>query len=492
MRIENVDFGRIDAESDAKLKEYFVDTGVLRRLARGERQFVIGRKGSGKTALFQQADSTFDRVTLIRLEFSDYAWEKHKAIKELGLPDENAYTASWLFTFLMAACKEWRKSPDKSVSKPADEVYLRVYGKEDPGTLELLVDKLRRLRRVDLPNAGDLGGLGGFELEELPEGATLARAANVWNERLLQLASDLFPKAPVTILVDRLDDGWDASEEIRNMLAGAIKATRTLNLRFGVEGLPRPVIIFLRSDIFAELRFNDKNKIGGDTEYLEWNDFALLNVINARIAKSLDIPHENAWENVFSPEQMRQRAFISSYLLKRTMQRPRDIIAFCIYCREAALKEGHERVETSDVYEAERAYSRHIYDELVDEMHKQIEDVATLFKSLRLLGYMRFRFPEWVEAVKRISPAAGEVEAERRLKILFDHGVVGVPKVGGKGGGTSFEFVYQDRYLDPSFDGDLVVHPSLRKQLDLKDAKAGAGADDGGTQDYDQLDFASE
>ncbi len=473
--LNKVDFGRIDAESDTNLRDYFVDTGVLRRIADGSRQFIFGRKGAGKTALFQQAQAVLNETKVLSLEFSDYAWEKHKAIKELGLPPEGAYMTSWLFTFLMAACDEWKRSENPAVSKPANKTYELIFGKEQAGIREVLIDKLRRLRRLDLPKMGDMGGLGGFELEDLPDGPKLARAANYWNQKLLELANEVYIHSPFTILVDRLDDGWDASQEIRDMLAGAIKAARSLNLKYGRPGLPRPVVIFLRSDIYAELKFNDKNKISGDIEYLGWADDELLDVVRERIAKSINVSPEAGWDLVFSPDQMRQRAFISSYLLKRTMQRPRDIIAFCMYCREAALRDGHSRIETSDIYEGERAYSRHIYDELVDEMHKQIADHESLFKAVRIIGYTRFRFQAWLDAVKRLAPEITPVEAEQRLKTLFDFGVIGVPKVGGKGGGTTFEFVYQDRYLDPRFDGDLVVHPSLRKQLDLRDARADPG-----------------
>ncbi len=475
MSIENVDFGRIDAESDSKLGEYFVDTGILRRVQKGERQLIVGRKGSGKTALFQQAERGINDTRIIRMEFSDYAWETHKAIVELGLPAENVYSSSWLFTFLMAACNEWRKSSDKAISRPASEIYNKVYGNEDTGILSLLIDKFKRLRKLELPNAGELGGLGAIEFGDPSDGAKLARAANVWNQKLLELASTLYPMLPITILVDRLDDGWDASMEIRSMLAGALKAARTINLKFGRSGSPRPVIIFLRSDIFAELKFNDKNKMGSDIEYLEWKDDALLDIVKERIAKSLGVTRDKAWDMAFSPKEMRQRAFIGSYLLKRTMQRPRDIIAFCINCKNAAVDAKHSVVETSDVYEAERAYSRHVYDELVDEMHKQIPDHAQLFRIIRLLGYMRFRMDDWIRSFRQINPTAAQHEVERQLKVLFDFGIVGVPKVGGKGGGSSFEFVYQDRNLDPRFDGELVVHAGLRKHLDLKDTRVGSG-----------------
>lgn len=470
--LELVNFGEVDAESDTHLTDFFVDTGVLRRMGDGSRQFIIGRKGSGKTALFQQAPTSIKGSQVIPMEFSDYAWEQHKAVKELGLPAEGTYTASWLFTFLIASCNAWRKSSNKEISKAANDVYEGIFGVENTGALGALFDRLKRLRRLDLPNAGDLGGLGGFELEELSDGSKLARAANLWNQKLLELGDSIYRLEPTTILVDRLDDGWDATPEIKDMLAGAIKAARTLNFRYARANSPRAVLLFLRSDIFAELDFNDKNKVSGTIEYLEWNDDELLQVIRQRIAKSLSVTQELAWEAVFSPDQMRQRAFISSYMLKRTMQRPRDIIAFCKFCRDAAVKEKHHRIETVDIYEGEIGYSRHIFDELRDEIHKQVPDYNSLFKVLRLLGYTRFRLPSWHEAEKRLNPNITQDAAAQRLKTLFDFGIIGVPRVGGKGGGSKFEFSYQDRYLDPNFDSDLVVHPSLRKHLSLRDATA--------------------
>jgi ATPase subunit of ABC transporter with duplicated ATPase domains len=53
MSIKSVDFGRIDAEAEQNLGGYFVDTGVLAKLTNGSKYLVIGRKGSGKTALFK-------------------------------------------------------------------------------------------------------------------------------------------------------------------------------------------------------------------------------------------------------------------------------------------------------------------------------------------------------------------------------------------------------------------------------------------------------
>ena len=51
--IEKVDLGDLAAENEIKgLTSYFVPTGQYNEAKRGRAQLVVGRKGSGKTAIF--------------------------------------------------------------------------------------------------------------------------------------------------------------------------------------------------------------------------------------------------------------------------------------------------------------------------------------------------------------------------------------------------------------------------------------------------------
>lgn len=468
--IRDVDFGRFDAESDQNLDKYFVDTGALDRIGRGERQFVIGRKGSGKTALFKHPSKWMGKSSVVQLEFSDYAWESHKAIVELGLPLENAYTTSWIFTFLVSACRKWMSSVDSSVAERARKVYVEIYGADEVGDLsDILFDRLRRVRRLDGPKMTEQLQTGGVEFSDLPEGSQLAIVATAWNRKLFELADFLFKSKPITIFIDRLDDGWDATPEMRSMIAGAIKAARTINLRFAAKRAPA-VVIFLRSDIFSMIQFNDKNKISADIESIAWASDSLLDVASARIAESVPVKKKDAWAAVFSSEQMRQRSYISNYMIKRTMLRPRDMIAFCIFCKEAAVANKHAVVMPQDVYDAETKYSKYMYDELVDEMHKQVPNYDDLFKALHRIGYSKFTLSAWEQATETI--CGDRDESLKLLQVLFEYAIVGIPKVGGRGGGSRYEFIYENPFLEPNFEGEIVVHPALKKHLRLKDPMA--------------------
>lgn len=466
--IREVNFGRLDAESDPNLAEFFVDTGVTERIGSGEHMLILGRKGSGKTALFSEAK--FQKPQILRLDFHDYAWDAHKAIKEVGGSADARYMASWAFTYLVAACREWMTSPFEEVRTAARAMHLKIYGADAVGgKLDILVDRTKRIRQLTLPNAGDLGGLGSVTIAD-PPGSQLAQTAHQWIPLLEQLAHKCLGKHPLSIFIDRLDDGWDASDEIKLMLGGAIKAARNLNLEFKRVQRTPFVVLFLRTDIYELLRFGDKGKLSQDIENIEWTDDALIAMASKRIASSCPVPVHTAWDSVFSTERIRQRTTVKRYILKRTMRRPRDLVAFCLEIKKAAKSSGVAIASRAEVYKGEEAYSAHIYAELLDEMHKQLPATDQYFAALNKVGHMKFNQAAWDSAVRSIDPLC--IDPQTWLGHLYDYGVVGVPVVGGKAGGSKVEFVYDNRFTQKNIAGEVVVHPALIKVLKLKEGSA--------------------
>lgn len=59
-----------------------------------------------------------------------------------------------------------------------------------------------------------------------------------------------------------------------------------------------------------------------------------------------------------------------------------------------------------------------MYDELDDEMHKQVPDARNSLQSLRDIGMTRFRFDDWLGVMQRRRIA--EDDAKRRLQDLFE------------------------------------------------------------------------
>lgn len=472
MTIQQVNFGRLDAESDRDLADYFVDTGVLDRIANGQRQLVIGRKGSGKTALFAHTDEEKLKRPIARLDFGNYSWEAHRKLKEEGVFSEAVYQGSWRFTFLMVMVDHLAEHGDAATKKAATAIRTKLYGKDKPSWKEFLFDRFRRLRRLDLPEIEGVAGLGGIEFDAKDDDRILATGLSRWSQSLLTFVKKHYPTRPVTLFLDRLDDAWDASEDSKALLVGALKAAREINLVLSAKGSPSAVLVFLRTDIFDLLLFNDKMKMAQDIEYLDWDEDSLCKVLEARIAKSLGISKTKAWLSAFSDDPMRQRATIRSYMTRRTMYRPRDMIRFALCCQETAIAAKHQIVETVDVYDGEIRYSQEMFDELIDEMHKQVTDAREIMEVLREVESQRFMERDWLDAYSRRFPSSTEAHAKAALGTLFDFSVVGVPKAGGRSGGTKFKFRYEDRLLRPNFTAQMVVHSGLKKVLSMKDRGA--------------------
>jgi hypothetical protein len=130
------------------------------------------------------------------------------------------------------------------------------------------------------------------------------------------------------------------------------------------------------------------------------------------------------------------------------------------------------------VYEAEALYSKHIYDELDDEMHKQLPQIRDYFQALRSMGKTRFTLGQWIDVLRRREEDITEEDARSRLKLLFDYSIVGVPRRGGIQRGTTFQFSYNSRLVEPHFDAEMTVHPALKKELQLTELRKDSAGDD--------------
>ncbi len=473
--LTKIDFGAVDAESDMKLRDYFFDNGTLTKIRLTKKFLVLGRKGSGKTALFKAANDFYTEKCLPLL-FKDYHWEYHKLIKENGLPAESAYVKSWAFTVLVHIIGYWKDhNPSKELKAESTSIFRDLFGENDIGLMSRLIDVFLRMRRADIAIEGLASG--GIEIDS-KAGPLLASQISSVVQRLEKFVISNYRTCPVTVLLDQLDDGWDNTDESKNLIIGCLKAVKDLNVQLqGIVGYP-PIIVFLRDDIYNELRFNDKNKIYQGAEFLEWDEDGLLRVIARRIAVSTDATNDDIDEilgRVFTREQMRSRVSYKTYITQRTMMRPRDIVAFVDQCKKIAMDDGKSLIGRAHIYKAEERFSSHIYDELIDETHKQYPQFETYLNLLRHIGKTKIRHSDFVSSLPGMSNIEGgaRLNSEEAESLLYRFGVIGIPQSGGQNrtGGAAYSF--KEKSYSPDFKrGVMVVHPSLKKCLKLTERRA--------------------
>jgi hypothetical protein len=76
---------KVSSESDDELIQYFFKTRHIDELLTSSKWLVLGRKGTGKTAIyeyFKKTDSSnINGFNVIPLNFKDYPWPLHRMYK---------------------------------------------------------------------------------------------------------------------------------------------------------------------------------------------------------------------------------------------------------------------------------------------------------------------------------------------------------------------------------------------------------------------------
>lgn len=473
MTLEDVDFGSVDAESDPRLGDYFVETPYMNSALKGRKTQILGRKGSGKSALFTQIPTLAHRInpdtSVVLITPDNYAWSALKQYREQGLLIEHAHTNAWKFTLIVEAASALLESEKKweGDAKEAMNV-LRSFLKDNFGDLNTGV-----LRSA----ASILKGLSSFNLSAFgfEIGATTERANQILTpaiiESLTALLGDVVREHRVIIALDRLDDSWDGSKESQSLLIGLLKAAKEFNDLLGghktANGLR--VTVFLRSDIYDILEFDDKDKHRPLEELISWTPRLLMEMVNRRIPDPLKV------EDLFESGVMRGSIQPFNYLVKRTFLRPREIIQFLVECQTQAETRlnslniaGSESqlssqvITKDDIRSAEERYSQWKVEDIKQEFKRAFPDFVPLIECFRQQVHRYDSLEELEQMLERRNPDIYRKHGGRYLlEKLFDYSIIGV-RVSNQG---AARFKSEAPQMTLPSTGAAYVHHSLHKGL---------------------------
>ncbi|RCK56948.1 P-loop ATPase, Sll1717 family [Microbacterium sorbitolivorans] len=462
--LTRVSLGRLDAEQDENLLQYFLDTGSVDEVRAGK-FLVVGRKGSGKTAIFRHLAATLPGE-VVQMDLDRYVFQAHRKLIDGGVTPASAYTESWRAAIVIAMFAALSPKLRWLRRRRGIKILRKIGAGPNAGPFGAILEWLARVRNIKLPSVTGVFDLGQIQIESPSEALIEATTTRLVDE-LLELIAPQITAMQATTLIDRLDDAWDGEPDSLRLIAGAVRAARDLALKFREKGraLP-PVVVFLRSDLWDKCTFNDKNKIPPDTVELNWDDDELASIFARRVEASTDLPADQAWETLFTADRMRQSVTAKSYVLKRTLGRPRDVIAYTQHAVDVARDNSHDVIAKDDVYEAERRYSRHVIRELQDEIAEHVHDFNNVLNAMKALRKRTFSRDKWLEVSKNSGIHADE--AGNILQMLFEAGVIGLLRSGGSGGGRTTIYHYQERLLQlNAADTQLQVHPALTRELNL-------------------------
>ncbi|MFC9756802.1 P-loop ATPase, Sll1717 family [Streptomyces sp. NPDC056921] len=475
--LADLHFGREDAERDVTegllLRGGFLPNAAYRAAVSGRKMLIIGRKGSGKSAICMQlmADSTHtaDRILVTP---DETAGEEIRRFELQGLPGDSAKALIWRYVFALNAARHVvAHAKDMHGRKPDSVKALARFLKQNdelPG--ERLGDRLAQGAR-GLQTSLSLEAFGikaGVDLASSPsEGARAARQLEVVEQGVAKAVVDLGcdgAHGPLLLMVDQLEQVWSAEPDSNSMVIGLLLAAKHAASLYG-----RFVrfLLFLRSDIYDSLSFGEGDKFHGDELRITWTEQALrdLALARARASAGEDLSAGELWREIFPPAVRGEET--AAYVFSRCLPRPRDAIQFLNLCQETAwLIQGRGRITEADVLQAGRQFSAWKLKDLTLEYLVAHPFLKHLFPLFQNSGYvvtrpvLGSRFEEAVETLHRLFPAyADALTLSGVVDILYGVGFLGVRR------GNDVVFVGGDELPVQPHETEFQVHPCFREAL---------------------------
>jgi hypothetical protein len=469
-------FGKDDAESDIAagglLRQGFLRTAAYEAARSGAKTLIIGRKGSGKSAICMTLLRASDSKCTVSLVTPDeISADEIRRFNLPGIAPEQSKALMWRYVLAVQVGKflvqHARECHGKRLPHAIDAVrcFLRDNAEdEDIGLHNKFWRIIERIKSSISLEA--FGAKLSVEVHAPSAGIRASNELELLESRLSQAFLELncpTDHGHLLLTVDQLEKVWSNDPQSDTMVIGLLLASKHIRATF-----PRVLCaVFLRTDIYELLQFQDRDKFRGDEMRIDWTPDHLLNLVlmRARASLQVDVDRATLWGALF-PENVGWEP-TPDFLIARTLMRPRDLIQFSNVCRDTAEKNAHTSISEMDVKEAAIQYSNWKLQDLSNEYYVNypfLGDLFVLFQSTSYLitrTVLRTKLRAIREALCLRYPGFENVfnTASGVLDILYGIGFVGVIR------GDKPVYVYTDPNRIEHHEKRFIVHPCFREAL---------------------------
>jgi hypothetical protein len=479
---------KVSAEADYDLLRYFIRTPYLFQITLEGRWLVLGRKGTGKTSIFEflrQYSAIFNQQTsTVALNFKDYPWPIHKLYKEEMEGELTAYHKSWHFLCVTQALGQLIKTYEQGGAKlnaelsNAKRIMEKLFGSPFPSIVEAVKSKLFRVKELSFPGfelqdfSANLGGLAFEEVAGDKMLQTRLRSnAFVLLEHFERILVNNIDGKEIVLLLDHLDENWlpGQMDEYGRILINLIGVASQINSAPRFRGKLR-VVLFLRTDIFDTLQFNDKNKVSQDSAvHIVWTKETLDEMFYERVKAYCPVGvklNGDGASSVFEVKRVRQGTTPFSHILKRTFYRPRDVIVFFNKVRSVHKKNNSGLYSSANLYAAEQLASEHFYNELMDEWTVQKPILKDMLAALQAIRWETFRYRDFAQKFVKMKPGTSAAELQDYLRFLYSNSIIGHKF------GSGWEYYCTRPFLSFDIDKEFKVAAGLKGRLNLAERRS--------------------
>lgn len=465
------------AEDEAFDKEYFFEPKWYSRVLSGQKTLLIGRKGTGKSAIARHLTRASDKNVVaqsVPFETIDPS--------RFGFSGPEAFESETLvrickYVILRTACEAYVDAGATPQSRAALE---RAIGhKLDDYLRQPIAERLRRLRIE----------AAGFGVEVGSDRALTSPSAllDQRTEALIDFAESQIFGTTVRVVFDSLDSGWiEACQDnvsaryvrkVGSLIAAAISVKNYFRER-GRKVLP---YVCTRSDIFSQIaNAQISNWKEAHGEILSWDSDDLHRLMKHRIlqtarslepgaseGRALDMLFRNQAGDLLDFDGRRRRIKFMNYILDFSIGRPRDIVVYLSKAATVAIRAGQDRIRKIDIQAAQSRYGYFLRDEIEGELGGEYPGVRRLLNGIRSLGQPTMTFAEFASITReRVDSTMSDGKLHVFADRLFELGVIGNSLPNG-----ASNFITRDQ--DALFDELLPIrlHPCYAAALSLNAAE---------------------
>ena len=474
--LNNLFFGKDDAESDSSegglLKQGFLQTAAYEAALKGRKQLIIGRKGSGKSAICLMLKAQSGNGACVSLVTPDeISADEIRRFELSGITAEQSKALVWRYVFAVQIAKYilyLAKHHLKTESSyPNDIASVRQFLIDNGEVDDLTIHEKfwRVLERIKLSISMEAFGVNATA-EISPSQGLRANSQLDEIEKQLKTALNAIPengRPKFLLLVDQLEKVWSNDRNSDLMVIGLLLASKHISSVF-TSGIYS--VIFLRLDIYDLLQFQNRDYFRTDEMHIAWDAKSLLNLAHARAQASLgtNITSEDLWGKIF-PNKVNGKK-ITDFIIQHTLMRPREVIQLCNACVDSANKNGHYQIQEDDVREAIRLYSNWKVSDLVSEYLINYPFLSRLFVLFTNTSYLVSR--QIIE--KKLSTISDSLISQYReyataftidgiLSILYSIGFLGVMR------NNQATYGHIDPRTIEYYEKQFIIHPAFREAL---------------------------
>jgi hypothetical protein len=386
------------AENEAtSLDAYFLETEQYRLTVDGALNIILGRKGSGKTAIFLQSRDHIraDRNNIV-IDLAPEAFQliklKEFILAQLALGTRKEFIAAfweyivWLEIARKLLEKDARRSKYDSRIIPQYDRLQQAYTRRVDNTGDFAVRLTSLTDRI----------VGRYqEAAEANASISSKTLEIVYGSEIRELRDEVLGyltlKGVVCFLFDNLDRFWTPTgfaDVDSNIVVGLVECLQDIRRRLAHKDIEFQWTIFLRSDVFEFVvrGMADYGKLASGS--VEWNDRELLlHLFQRRVLQGFgEKPPswEVVWRAVSVPTVDGKDTL--DFLLDASLMRPRYLIRLFEMARRRAVTLSRDRIEEADYKAGLIELGWQVLEDFDRELTDIIPDAESLLFDLSQLG----------------------------------------------------------------------------------------------------------